>query len=320
MRKEQDQAAVDSHRKAVVATASGKFKDEIIRVKIKIVDPKTREETPVTISVDDGIRPGTTLANLAKLKPVFKKDRSTTENMFLFNFHDVFNFRVTKDLVKKMLDPDPKLRLAAQQVLEHPWLSDVKKNPNVSLREVVKPRLKQFSTTNKLKKQASRTSCYFRDLHRALYEFVVSIAFAVEGQVKEKSKWFASLRDMARKLKIAVNNKDKKETYATKVTEFELVMQVKATHLSLVKYYVSVNMLFRQLKQEIMIQKHVRMKELASHWVDIDPLNPRPFHGPIRHFSGSPNGVGIQAIGRSSHVIIEAVMQSASKGKFANQY
>nr|GFA62526.1 nicastrin [Tanacetum cinerariifolium] len=65
----------------------------------------------------------------------------------------------------------------------------------------------------------------FRDLHRALYDFVVSIAFAVEGQVKEKSKWFESLRDMARKLKIAVNNKDKKETYATKVTEFDLVMQ-----------------------------------------------------------------------------------------------
>ncbi|GJW26542.1 integrase, catalytic region, zinc finger, CCHC-type containing protein [Tanacetum coccineum] len=45
---------------------------------IKIVDPKTREETLVTISVDDGIRPGTTLADLAKLKPVFKKDGSTT--------------------------------------------------------------------------------------------------------------------------------------------------------------------------------------------------------------------------------------------------
>lgn len=43
----------------------------------------------------------------------------------------------------------------------------------------------------------------FRDLHRALYKFVVSIAFAVEGQVKEKSKWFASLRDMARKLKVS---------------------------------------------------------------------------------------------------------------------
>ncbi|KAK4388038.1 3-ketoacyl-CoA thiolase 2, peroxisomal [Sesamum angolense] len=77
-RQEQDQAAVDSHRKAAAATASGKFKDEIIPVKTKIVDPKTGDEKPVTISVDDGIRPNTSVADLGKLKPVFKKDGSTT--------------------------------------------------------------------------------------------------------------------------------------------------------------------------------------------------------------------------------------------------
>ncbi|GLU08736.1 hypothetical protein SLE2022_256300 [Rubroshorea leprosula] len=77
-RQEQDQAAVDSHRKAVAATASGKFKDEIIPVKTKIVDPKTGDEKPVTISVDDGIRPNASLSDLLKLKPVFKKDGSTT--------------------------------------------------------------------------------------------------------------------------------------------------------------------------------------------------------------------------------------------------
>ena len=31
--------------------------------------------------------------------------------------------------------------------------------------------------------------------------------------------------------------------------------------------------------------------------------------------NGSPNGDGIQAIGRSSHKMIDAVMQSAAKGK-----
>ncbi|KAI3778662.1 hypothetical protein L2E82_08045 [Cichorium intybus] len=31
--------------------------------------------------------------------------------------------------------------------------------------------------------------------------------------------------------------------------------------------------------------------------------------------NGSPNGDGIQAIGRSSHKMLEAVMQAASKGK-----
>lgn len=45
---------------------------------LQIVDPKTGEEKKVVISVDDGIRPGTTASGLAKLKPVFKKDGTTT--------------------------------------------------------------------------------------------------------------------------------------------------------------------------------------------------------------------------------------------------
>lgn len=44
----------------------------------KVVDPKTGDEKPVVISKDDGIRPSTTVADLAKLKPVFKKDGTTT--------------------------------------------------------------------------------------------------------------------------------------------------------------------------------------------------------------------------------------------------
>ncbi|KAF3457627.1 hypothetical protein FNV43_RR02285 [Rhamnella rubrinervis] len=77
-RLEQDQAAVESHRRAAAATAAGKFKDEIIPVSTKIVDPKTGEEKRVTISVDDGIRPNASLEDLAKLRAVFKKDGSTT--------------------------------------------------------------------------------------------------------------------------------------------------------------------------------------------------------------------------------------------------
>ncbi|KAL1188778.1 3-ketoacyl-CoA thiolase 1, peroxisomal [Cardamine amara subsp. amara] len=77
-REEQDQAAVDSHRKASSATASGKFKDEIVPAITKVVDPKTSDEKRITVSVDDGIRPNTTLSGLEKLKPVFKKDGTTT--------------------------------------------------------------------------------------------------------------------------------------------------------------------------------------------------------------------------------------------------
>ncbi|KEH23660.1 calmodulin-domain kinase CDPK protein [Medicago truncatula] len=61
-----------------------------------------------------------------------------------------------KDLVKKMLNPDPKRRLTAQEVLDHPWLINAKKAPNVSLGETVRARLKQFSVMNKLKKRALR--------------------------------------------------------------------------------------------------------------------------------------------------------------------
>lgn len=61
-----------------------------------------------------------------------------------------------KDLVKKMLDPDPKRRLTAQQVIEHPWLQNAKKAPNVNLGETVRARLQQFSVMNKLKKRALR--------------------------------------------------------------------------------------------------------------------------------------------------------------------
>ncbi|KAA8543465.1 hypothetical protein F0562_021040 [Nyssa sinensis] len=77
-RQEQDQAAVVSHKRAAAATAAGKFRDEIIPVSTKIVDPKTGEEKPVSIFVDDGIRPNTNTTDLAKLKPAFKKDGTTT--------------------------------------------------------------------------------------------------------------------------------------------------------------------------------------------------------------------------------------------------
>ncbi|GFP89696.1 calcium-dependent protein kinase 32 [Phtheirospermum japonicum] len=42
-----------------------------------------------------------------------------------------------KDLVKKMLNPDPKQRPTAQEVLDHPWLQNAKSAPNVSLGETV---------------------------------------------------------------------------------------------------------------------------------------------------------------------------------------
>ena len=56
------------------------------------------------------------------------------------------------------------------------------------------------------------------------------------------------------------------------------------------------------------MQDYKRQIERESRWSSSNGSN------------GSPNGDGIQAIGRSSHKMIEAVMQSASKGKVATQY
>ncbi|CAO2162552.1 unnamed protein product [Urochloa humidicola] len=59
-----------------------------------------------------------------------------------------------KDLIRRMLDPDPKTRPTARQVLDHPWLRDADSAPNVSLGEAVRARLQQFSAMNKFKKKA----------------------------------------------------------------------------------------------------------------------------------------------------------------------
>lgn len=77
-RRTQDEFAVRSHKKAAAAQAAGKFKDEIVPVSTKVVDPKTGAETPVVVSEDDGVRGSTTVEGLAQLRAVFRKDGTTT--------------------------------------------------------------------------------------------------------------------------------------------------------------------------------------------------------------------------------------------------
>ncbi|KAL6515653.1 Calcium-dependent protein kinase 4 [Orobanche hederae] len=61
-----------------------------------------------------------------------------------------------KDLVRKMLERDPRQRITAHQVLCHPWIVDDKVAPDEPLGSAVLCRLKQFSAMNKLKKMALR--------------------------------------------------------------------------------------------------------------------------------------------------------------------
>ncbi|WVR03056.1 hypothetical protein IAU60_000045 [Kwoniella sp. DSM 27419] len=73
----QDTFAANSFAKAAEAQKLGKFKSEIVPVKVKWSDPKTEEEKEIIVDADDGIRAGVTKESLAKLKPAFAKDGTT---------------------------------------------------------------------------------------------------------------------------------------------------------------------------------------------------------------------------------------------------
>ncbi|MQM07906.1 hypothetical protein Taro_040751 [Colocasia esculenta] len=61
-----------------------------------------------------------------------------------------------KDLIRNMLNRNPKKRFTAHEVLCHPWIVDDKVAPDRALDSAVLSRLKQFSAMNKLKKMALR--------------------------------------------------------------------------------------------------------------------------------------------------------------------
>ncbi|KAE8682484.1 Calcium-dependent protein kinase 17 [Hibiscus syriacus] len=61
-----------------------------------------------------------------------------------------------KELVKKMLNMDPKQRLTAVQVLSHPWIKEDGEAPDTPLDNTVISRLKQFKAMNNFKKVALR--------------------------------------------------------------------------------------------------------------------------------------------------------------------
>ena len=72
-RAEQDEYAAMSHERATRARKNGLFDDEIVSVPI----PQRRGE-PVLVTDDEGVRPGTTVEALAKLKPAFRPDGTIT--------------------------------------------------------------------------------------------------------------------------------------------------------------------------------------------------------------------------------------------------
>jgi acetyl-CoA acyltransferase len=79
-REELDAFGALSQQRAEQATAEGRFENEIIPVRAKPRDKETGEliATDEMHTVDEGIRPGTTIETLANLKPAFKPDGRVT--------------------------------------------------------------------------------------------------------------------------------------------------------------------------------------------------------------------------------------------------
>lgn len=71
--------------RAAMAQKKGLFDQEITPVTTKFVDENGTERT-ITVTKDDGIRPGTTFEGLAKLRPAFKETGSTTAGVHMQNF------------------------------------------------------------------------------------------------------------------------------------------------------------------------------------------------------------------------------------------
>ncbi len=70
-REAQDALAVQGHQRAAAAIAEGRFKDQIVPVEIK-----TRKGV-VTFDTDEHVRADANIADMAKLKPAFKKEGGT---------------------------------------------------------------------------------------------------------------------------------------------------------------------------------------------------------------------------------------------------
>jgi acetyl-CoA C-acetyltransferase len=74
-REEQDQYALNSHRKAVSAMNECRFKDQIVPVELP---SKKKGVPPVLFSKDESPRADSTIESLRSLKPAFKKDGTVT--------------------------------------------------------------------------------------------------------------------------------------------------------------------------------------------------------------------------------------------------
>jgi acetyl-CoA C-acetyltransferase len=109
-RAEQDEYALNSHRKAAAAIKAGYFKDEIVAVEIP-----QRKGAPVMFDTDETVREDTSLEALGKLQPAFAKENGTVTAGNAPGVNDGASAVVVTSADKaKSLGVEPLARIVAQ--------------------------------------------------------------------------------------------------------------------------------------------------------------------------------------------------------------
>ena len=110
-REEQDQFAVNSHRKAVAAIKECRLKSQIVPVEIPA---KKKGEPPILFEKDESPREDTTIEALRSLKPAFKKDGTVTAGNAPGVNDGAAAVVVTSAQRAKELGAQPMVRIVAQ--------------------------------------------------------------------------------------------------------------------------------------------------------------------------------------------------------------
>jgi acetyl-CoA acetyltransferase family protein len=103
--------SLESHKRAAAAREAGRFRDEIVPLKVK-----TPEGAEMTFDSDEGIRPDTTLEKLASLKPVVKADGVVTAGTSSQISDGAAAVLITSSEKAKQLGLKPRARILTTQV------------------------------------------------------------------------------------------------------------------------------------------------------------------------------------------------------------
>ena len=117
-REDQDAFAYESQRRAADAIDNGRFKQDIVPIEIKEVFVKDdkRQERTYMVDTDEGVRKGTTIEALAKLRPVFDaKATVTAANASQTSDGAAFTMVVSERMLKE-LNVEPIARLKCYHV------------------------------------------------------------------------------------------------------------------------------------------------------------------------------------------------------------